>query len=228
LRLFSQLLCAFVFLASVPTQSAQAQGGAVYLCTYVELIPNAVSSGEALLKRYSSASRTEPGNMGFVVLHEIARPSRFAILEAWTDEVGLGRHRTTANTLHFRGRLKSIQSAPYDERVGRRLDLGREKSEHVSGEMYVLTHVDVTPNHQNDGLTLLRDISVETAKNYGNISYEVLQQADPANHFTVVEAWTSKKALDAHTQAEHTREFRERLLPMQGGLYDQRLYDKMD
>jgi quinol monooxygenase YgiN len=79
-----------------------------------------------------------------------------------------------------------------------------------------------------NGLTLLKDMSVETAKDYGNISYEVLQQADPANHFTVVEEWTSKKVLDAHAEAAHTREFRKALLPLQGGLYDERMYDKVD
>jgi quinol monooxygenase YgiN len=228
LRLFSQLLCAIALLASGLTQSVQAQGSSVDLCTYIELMPNAVSSGEALLKRYSTSSRTEPGNMRFVVLHEIARPSRFAILEAWIDRTTLERHGREASTLHFREGLNSIQSAPYDERVGRRLDVGHANSKHGSGEIYVLSHVDVKPNHQDDGLTLLKEISIETAKDYGNISHEVLQQADRANHFTVVEAWTSKKALDAHTQAEHTRGFRERLLPIQGGLYDERLYDKMD
>jgi quinol monooxygenase YgiN len=145
-----------------------------------------------------------------------------------TDEVALESHQRAASTLHFREGLNSIQSAPHDERVGRRLYVGHANSEHGSGEIYVLTHVDVAPNHQDDGLTLLKEISIETAKDCGNISNEVLQQADPANHFTVVEAWTSKKALDAHTQAEHTREFRERLLPMQGGLSDERLYEKMD
>jgi quinol monooxygenase YgiN len=82
----------------------------------------------------------------------------------------------------------------------------------------------LTPNHQDDGLLLLKDMAVETAKDYGNISYEVLRQADPANHFTVVEEWTSKKVLDAHARTVHTREFRKTLLPLQGGLYDERMY----
>ena len=215
-------------LASGPTQSVQAQGSAVYLCTYVDLMPNAVSSAEGLLKRYSNSSRTQPGNLQFDVLHEIARPSRFAILEAWADEAELESHERAASTLHFRDQLEAVQSAPYDTRVGRRIYHEREASENRAGAIYVLTHVDITPNHQDNGLTLLKDMSVETAKDYGNISYEVLQQADPANHFTVVEEWTSKKVLDAHAEAAHTREFRKALLPLQGGLYDERMYDKVD
>jgi quinol monooxygenase YgiN len=228
MRLFSRAICAMAILASGPTQSVQAQGSAVYLCTYVDLMPNAVSSAEGLLKRYSNSSRTQPGNLQFDVLHEIARPSRFAILEAWADEAALESHERAASTLRFRDRLEAVQSAPSDKRVGRGIYLGRGEIENHAGAIYVLTHVDITPNHQDNGLTLLKDMSVETAKDYGNISYEVLQQADPANHFTVVEEWTSKKVLDAHAEAAHTREFRKALLPLQGGLYDERMYDKVD
>ena len=88
-----------------------------------------------------------------------------------------------------------------------------KKIENHAGAIYVLTHVDITPNYLEDGLQLLKDMTFATAKDYGNLSFEVLQQADPANHFTVVEVWTNKKVLDAHAQAAHTREFRKTLLP---------------
>ena len=74
---------------------------------------------------------------------------------------------------------------------------------------------------------MLEAMSIDAAKDYGNISYEVLQQANRVNHFTVVEEWANKKALDAHAQAAHTRAFRERLLPMQGALYDERFYKRL-
>jgi quinol monooxygenase YgiN len=86
--------------------------------------------------------------------------------------------------------------------------------------------VDVMPNYQDDAVTLLKTMSVETAKDYGNISYEVLQPANRPNHLTVVEEWTNEKARDDHVQAAHTRAFREAISPMQGALYDERLYNK--
>jgi quinol monooxygenase YgiN len=227
-RGFSRVICAIGILASGPTQSVQAEGSAVYLCTYVDLRPSAVTSADALLKRYSNLSRTQSGNLQFDVLHEIARPSRFAILEAWADAAALERHDRSASAVDFRDWLATVQSAPFDKRVGRRLYLGRGESENRAGAVYVLTHVDITPNQPDDGLTLLKEMTVETARDHGNISYEVMQQANPANHFTVVEEWTSKKVLDAHVEAAHTREFRSRLLPLQGGLYDERMYDKVD
>ena len=67
-------------------------------------------------------------------------------------------------------------------------------------------------------------MSVDTAADPGNISYEVLQQANRGNHFSVLEAWTNRKALDGHAAATHTRDFRAKLTPIAGALYDERIY----
>jgi len=184
--------------------------------------------GATLLARYRDASRTHAGNLRFDVLREIARPNRFALLEVWTDEAALESHDRAASTLHFRDRLKAVQSAPYNERIGRRLSLECGKSKGAAGAIYVLTHVDVMPDRQDDALTLLKTMNGEIADDHGNISYEVLQQANRANHLTVVEEWTGKKAYDGHVEAAHTRAFREALSPMQGALYDERLYNKLN
>lgn len=228
MRLIFQLVLTMATLAPILAEPAHAQNSAIYLVTYVEVLPDAVTSGKPLLERYRDTSRKEVGNLRFDVLHEITRPTRFAILAIWKDKAALDGHDKGASTLHFRDRLNEIQSAPYDERILSGLYLGAVKDEHKPGAIYVLTHVDVVPPHLDDCLALLRAMSVDTAKNKGNITYEVLQQANRLNHFTVVEEWTSKQALDAHAMAPHTRAFRERLLPMQGALYDERIYKELD
>src|SRR2546423_586136 len=50
----------------------------------------------------------------------------------------------------------------------------------------------------------------------------------PPNHFTVIEIWASREAFDAHGMAPHVREFRDRLAPMSGALYDERLYEAVN
>lgn len=214
-------------LAPMLAEPARARGSAVYLATYVDVLPNAVVSGEALLERYRDASRKLGGNRRFDVLHEIARPDRFAILEVWQDKAALDGHDKAASTLRFRDELKEFQSAPYDERVGSGTYVEPLESESRADTIYVLTHVDVTPDHLDDCLALLKTMSVDTSKDHGNIGYEVLQQAALPNHFTVVEEWTSRKALDSHVMAAHTRAFRQRLAPMAGALYDQRFYKEL-
>jgi quinol monooxygenase YgiN len=73
-----------------------------------------------------------------------------------------------------------------------------------------------------------QNISRKPPGDDGNIAYEVLQQTNLANHFTLVEEWANRKALDAHIMAGHTRLFREKLSPMEGALYDERFYKVLD
>jgi len=228
MRPILQLVLAMVIPPATLWGPVYAQDNAVYLVTYIEVMPNAAASGAALLERYSDASRKEIGNLSFDVLHEMARPERFAILEVWKDKAAFDGHDKAASTVHFRDRLNEIQGAPYDERILSGLYLGPVKHEHKPGAIYVLTHVDVVPQHLNNGLALLGAMSSDTAKENGNISYEVLQQANRLNHFAVVEEWVSKQAAQAHALAPHTRAFRAKLLPMQGALYDERFYKKLD
>ncbi len=224
MRQFFRLALGVAIAVAALGRAVHAQDNAVYLATYVEVMPNSVASGAALLKRYRAESLKEDGNLRFDVLQEIARPNRFAIVEAWRDQAALDAHARTASTLQFRDRLKAIQDAPYDERDNHALYLGQGENENRAGAIYVVTHVDVIPSGKDDCMAALKAMSVDTAKDPGNISYEVLQQANRGNHFTVVEEWTNRKALDAHAMAAHTRAFRAKLIPIAGALYDERIY----
>lgn len=228
MRPIFQLLPMIAALVASLAQSAQAQGGAVYLATYVDVMPNAVAAGTVLLQRYRNASRSEDGNLRSDVLQEIARSDRLAVVEAWRDKAALDAHVQAASTMQFRDQLKAIEAAPYDERVNNALYIGQGKSASRAGAIYVLTHVDVIPPGKDDCMAALKAMSIDTANDAGNISYEVLQQANRGNHFTVIEAWTDRKALDAHAMAAHTRAFREKLTPIAGALYDQRFYKAAD
>ncbi len=73
-------------------------------------------------------------------------------------------------------------------------------------------------------MAAFKAMSVDTPKDPGNISYNVLQQANRGNHFTVLEVWTDRTSLDEHAMAQHTRAFREKLMPIAGALYDERFY----
>ncbi|HUD86390.1 MAG TPA: antibiotic biosynthesis monooxygenase [Xanthobacteraceae bacterium] len=223
MRLLFQLAIALVVTAAL-VPAAYAQSSAAYLATYVEVMPNAVGSGAALLKQYRDLSFKEDGNLRVDVLQEIERPNRFVIVEAWRDKAALDAHAQAASTLQFRDKLKAIADAPYDERINNGLYIGQGKNESQSGAIYVVTHVDVIPPGKDDAMAALKLMSADTANDPGNISYEVLQQANRANHFTVIEAWTNRKAVDVHAMAEHTRAFRDKLAPFAGALYDERIY----
>jgi quinol monooxygenase YgiN len=223
MRPFFRLVAAAAILAAMLGHSAHAQGSAVYLATYVDVMPNAVKSGAALLKQYRDAGRKEDGNLRFDVFQEIARPNRFAILETWRDKAALDAHAKTASTAQFHDKLIAVENAPYDERINNGLYVGQGGRVNASA-IYVMTHVDVIPAGKDDCVAALKAMSVDTAKDPGNVVYQVLQQANRPNHFTVVEAWMDRKALDAHAMAAHTRAFRQKLSPVAGALYDERFY----
>ncbi len=168
-------------------RSASALDDAVHVVTYVEVMPNSVESGSALLRRFRDASRAEDDSLRFDVLAEIARPTRFVIIEAWRDKGALAVHTLSTGTLQFRDQLVAIQEAPPDVRIDKNLYLEKGPSDNKTGALYVVTHVDVIPPGTEACLAALRAMSTDTAKDAGNIEYEVLQQADRANHFTVVE-----------------------------------------
>lgn len=232
MRLFFQpatgMFIAMLIATAALVSSAHAQNNAAYLATYVEVMPNAVVPGIALLKQYRDASLKEDGNLRAEALAEIERANRFVVVEAWRDKAALNTHGQSAATSKFRDKLKPIANSPYDERINAALYVTQGKSESQSGAVYVVTHVDVIPAGKDDCMAALKAMSVDTANDALNISYEVLQQANRGNHFTVIEAWTNRKALDAHAMAAHTRAFREKISPVAGALYDERIYKALN
>jgi quinol monooxygenase YgiN len=213
-----------IIAATMLGQSAYAQGSAIFLATYVDVMPSSVDQAERLLDRYREASRRDEGNLRFLVLEEISRPNRFAIVEAWRDKAALDAHVSADHTRAFRERLREIQNAPYDERVNTLLYSGQDATENRPNAVYVVTHVDVVPPAKDQCMAMLKDMSADTAKDPGNIGYLVLQQANRGNHFTVFEKWRGMRAAEAHAMADHTRAFREKLVPIAGALYDERFY----
>ena len=220
---FGPLLCLCIATAA-PAPAAYAQSNAVYRAIYVEVMPNAIGTGATQLKQYRDASSKADGNLRADALQEIARPNRFVIVEAWRDKAALDAYAQGAASAKLRSALAPLADAPFDERVTNALYVTPGKNQKRADAIYVVTHVDVIPAGKDDCMAALKAMSADTANDAGNISYEVLQQANRANHFTVVEAWTDRKALDAHAMAAHTRAFRDKLAPIAGALYDERFY----
>ena len=208
-------------------QTPPAIEGPVYIATYVEVLPAAVKDGAALLRQYRDASRKDAGNLRMELVQEAGRPSRFAILTIWADQKAFEAHGKAAHTAQFRDKLRAIHAAPYDERVHSGMAVGA-KDALRGGAVVVVTHVDVPPPFKDPTVPLLQQLSEASRKEAGNLRFEVQQQGNRPNHFTVVELWADQKAYDAHVMAGHTRQFRDKLGPMSGALYDERLYRALD
>jgi quinol monooxygenase YgiN len=201
---------------------------AVYTATYVEVVPPSTAQGTTLLRQYRGASRKEPGNLRIEVLERIDRPNQFTVLSAWKDPEAFEAHAAAAAARDLRAKLAPLLASPSDERVHQGLAVGAAPPMSTAGSIHVVTHVDVIPPRKEDGVALLRQLAADSSKDAGNVRFDVLQQTNRPNHFTVVEAWKDRDAFDAHGMAAHTRQFRDRLAPMSGALYDERLYMILD
>jgi autoinducer 2-degrading protein len=228
MRHFLGLFFGLALFAALLASPARADSDAVYLVTYLEARPDgapSAQSGVALaLEYFRNASRREAGNLRFDALIELGRPTRFVILEAWRDASALDAHDKADSTIKYRQTVAAMLSVPPDIRATAGLYVDPVPHEDRPGAIYVVTHIDVTGDHKDDCVALLRSMSNDTIKEPGNLRYDVFQQNNRPNHFTVVEAWANPKAQADHVTVAHTRAFRQQLLPMAGALYDERIY----
>jgi quinol monooxygenase YgiN len=56
----------------------------------------------------------------------------------------------------------------------------------------------------------------------------VLQVDGHPNHFNLVEGWRIQDAFESSLMAAPTRDFRQQLTPLEGALYDERLYRELE
>src|SRR2546425_13244351 len=202
--------------------------GNIYSVTYVEVMPPAKADGVALLRRYREATRKEGGNLRCEVIQRIDQPHQFAILEIWKDQKAFEAHGKGASSMETREKIAAIRNAPTDERVHIALSIGPIDATSGRDAIYVATHVDVIPPRKDDGVAALKRLGDESRRGDGNLRFEVVQQVNRQNHFTVVEIWKDAKTVEAHSMAAATREFRDKLASMTGALYDERTYKAID
>ena len=229
-----ELVFAITLVAAAMSGSAQAQTpapapvpppGPVYVIAFFEVGAAATKQSAASLREFAAAARKADGNAGVVALQEIGRPARFAIVEAWRDKPAVEAHAAAVAAL--RQKLQPVFASPFDTRANFGLSvvgpaIGTERG--GGNAVYVLTHVDVPPASKDQTIDMLKQLTDASRKESGNLRLDVLQQEGRANHLPLIEAWRDIKAQDAHAMAEHTRAFRAKLVPMQGALYDERLY----
>jgi autoinducer 2-degrading protein len=221
------LMLALMGVAAMPADAqspgAAAASGPAYVVAYVEAAPAAADAVAGQLSRFAADAGKADGNITSLALREIGRASRFAFVTGWRGKDTLDRHGEARAALQTR--LEADTASPFDERPSSALFVAAGSADQApAGAIYVLTHVDVPPPSKDACIALLRQLTEASRAEPGALRVDVLQQDSRPNHFTVVEAWRDRAAHDSHVMAAHTREFRQKLTPMSGALYDERLY----
>jgi quinol monooxygenase YgiN len=231
-RLYRTLFAAAALASAVPAAALAQANQNAFAVTYIDVAPSA-GAVMSLLKEVAAASRKEAGNLRYEVLAEMDRPNafavlRFAILEAWSDTKAFEAHGGAAALTRFRAALKPLLIGPYDERPSLGLTLGPVRAAGSPGAVYVLTHVDVAGGQKDQAVAMLEKLAQDSRKEGGCERFEAWQQGNRANHFTVNEVFKDQAAYQAHILAAGTREFREKIGPLLGALYDDRIYKTIE
>jgi quinol monooxygenase YgiN len=198
--------------------------GPRYVVTYLEVMPTALREATELVREVRDAMRAETGNLRGEAVQRIGQTNQFVILSAWKDQQALDAHAKSDKTAALLDKFKHVQNAPYDERVTFALSVGPPAATFASGTVVVVSHVDVIPTQRELATELVKQHAEDGRQDAGNLRFETLTQTNRQNHFTVIEAWKSRDAAQAHDMNATTRKFRDAIAPAIGALYDERFY----
>ena len=224
MRLIASILLAMVLTPIVSMPTAHAQDATVYVVSYIDVAPAARGTATGLLRQLAISSRKDEGNTRFEILQRTAPSNQFAIVAIWKDQKAYDAHVAAAHSKEFREKIKPYLISAIDDRTHTGMEIAGAAAKSSPGAIYVVTHVDVPPPKKDDCIAALKALVADGRKEAGGVRFEVFQQGNRPNHFSVVEIWKNQKAYDDHITAPHTRKFRDQLTPMTGALYDERTY----
>jgi quinol monooxygenase YgiN len=91
-----------------------------------------------------------------------------------------------------------------------------------AGPVHVVTFVDITPNNREAGTELLKQYVSDTRKDPGVTRAELLVQSNRNNHLMLDIVYQNQAAYDRHVEAQHTKDFMNKMIPMIGAPFDER------
>jgi quinol monooxygenase YgiN len=229
--LIGALTCALGLCVAAAGFAAAPPPTAVYVTTFVEVLPASASQAAQALREYRAAARAESGQLEGDVYQETATPSRFVTNEVWQDMAAFNAHMTGAARNALWDKLKPIEFGPPDSRTHYAHFVSEKNAAPPANSIFVLSHLDVTPNQLPTLLEIMNPLTENSAKEPGVEVYEIIRQGlmpGMGNHFRLFEVWTSEKAWEDHNMAAHTQTFRTKLAPLLGTPYDQRKYTRLN
>jgi quinol monooxygenase YgiN len=210
-----------------PVCAEEAVSGPVYTVAYFEVPTQEAGPAGTFARQYAEASRKEDGNVAFEIFRETTRPGRFVVIEAWRDKQAAEAHAKGEAAATFMQKLQPSMIGGVGVRPHSGLSVAPAKAQSSPEATYVITHVDVFPTGKDQAVELVKAQAAASRKDPGNLRFDVLQWDGHPNHFTVVEAWREAGDWDTKASAAHTKEFRQKLTPLEGALYDERVYQAL-
>jgi len=223
--LFTSVVIALVIGAATSAQrgnDAPVGDGSRFAVAYVEVAPAGRSMLLSAFKQYVDKSRSESGFGSIEMFEQVGRPGHVVLVERWNDQAAIDAHAMASSAMSFHAALQPIRVSGYDERPYKTLVVAPARGPATGATMLVVAHVDVS--NAPDTVTLLKRLADASRMEAGCLRFDVLQHTMRANHFTVIEAWASERAYEAHAAAAHTKQYRDDVQPLTGSPLDERVF----
>jgi quinol monooxygenase YgiN len=224
--LFSLLLTSLV-LAGVPQAGTDIlPATAFHAVSYVEVIATAQGRASAVsaFKGYLTGARMQDGFVRLEAFERTGRPGHFVFIETWRDQAAFDKRASAVQT-QLTDALKPIRVSDVDRRPYKTMTVA-PIAPTKRDTVYVITHVDASPTPQLP--MMLQRLAEDSRRDDGNLRFDIVQHTMRANHFTIIEAWRDRKAVDAHATAAHTRQYRDDFGPMAGSPLDERVFERVE
>ncbi len=92
--------------------------------------------------------------------------------------------------------------------------------------LYVVRHVDIGGQQAAVAASkMLTEFAEASRKEPGSVRFEVYREVGRANHFTIVEVWQNRAAFETHLVGANSKSFREKVQPLLGSPFDERLHN---
>jgi quinol monooxygenase YgiN len=161
-------------------------------------------------------------------MQEISRPERFVVLEG---EPSTASTAAKTESHAWTDGLKDDLAAPPDRRLNHEFDETDTASGlqvDVRANFYVVAHMDIASQDRVGVEASLRKLAAAVRRSDGNLGFEILQQTDRPNHFSLIGAWLAESPFRAFAASAAARDFRQTIGPLLGSPYDERLFRRAD
>jgi quinol monooxygenase YgiN len=200
----------------------------VWALTFIEVRVDARGHAGNVLRQQASALREHTSwPAQIMLLQEVSRPERFALVEREKTDVSTGGEQE----MHWGTEaLTDELTAPPDLRMNRefvKVALATAARADVRANVYVVVHLDIGTPDRARVEAALRQLSVAARQSAGNLGFDVWQQTDRADHFNLISGWISESQFRAFAASRTARDFRQIVGPL-GSPYDERLFRRVD
>ena len=191
-----------------------------YSVSYIEVNPSTRSKALTTLRQYRNEVHKDSANIRTEFFEQIDRSGHFVIVETWKTQAAFDASASARK--HLADAVQAVRLSDWDTRPYKTLSVASEPAEAGDGAIVVITHVDVSPDPAV--APMLTTLAEASRRESGNMRFDALLHTMRANHFEIIETWQSRKALDAHAAAAHTRKYRDDLQRFLGSPLDERMF----